>query len=44
MYFSCDRYEGALHGAHYTFPAHQASLKMDRDEREGVKWLLSLNA
>ena len=34
-------YEGVVHGTHYTFPALSTSKAVDRDGREGLKWLLS---
>ncbi|KAI0738332.1 Alpha/Beta hydrolase protein [Daedaleopsis nitida] len=36
------RNPGTLHGFYYTFPAIAVAQKVDRDAREGLKWLLSL--
>ncbi|KAI0738335.1 alpha/beta-hydrolase [Daedaleopsis nitida] len=36
------RYPGCPHGFHYSFPGISATAKVDQDEREGLKWLLSL--
>ncbi|RPD55184.1 hypothetical protein L226DRAFT_470675 [Lentinus tigrinus ALCF2SS1-7] len=36
------KYPGTLHGFHYAFPQIAAAQKLDRDSREGLKWLLGL--
>ncbi|TFK82143.1 hypothetical protein K466DRAFT_556975 [Polyporus arcularius HHB13444] len=34
-------YAGCLHGFHYSFPTISAAVKLDRDTRDGLRWLLS---
>ena len=38
------RYPSVVHGTHYGFPKLETSIAVDRDAREGLKWLLSLTA
>ncbi|KAI0741789.1 Alpha/Beta hydrolase protein [Daedaleopsis nitida] len=35
-------YPGLTHGSHIWFPMISKSIKIDRDERDGLRWLLSL--
>ncbi|RDX52805.1 hypothetical protein OH76DRAFT_1454214 [Lentinus brumalis] len=35
------KYPGCLHGFHYSFPSISAAVKLDRDAREGIRWLLT---
>ncbi|RPD53880.1 hypothetical protein L226DRAFT_548399 [Lentinus tigrinus ALCF2SS1-7] len=36
-------YSGCFHAFHYLFPGVAAAVKLDRDAREGIKWLLFLS-
>ncbi|TFK87906.1 hypothetical protein K466DRAFT_599116 [Polyporus arcularius HHB13444] len=38
------KYVGTVHGFHYAFPRIGAATELDRDAREGLKWLLSLSS
>ena len=33
------RYAGTLHGFNYTFPRIAVAVKLDRDARDGLRWL-----
>ncbi|TFK85553.1 alpha/beta-hydrolase, partial [Polyporus arcularius HHB13444] len=35
------QYPGCFHGFHYVFPSISSAVKLDRDAREGIQWLLS---
>ncbi len=35
------RYPGVPHGFYYMFPEIEAAKKVDRDARDGLRWLLS---
>ncbi|KAI0704743.1 Alpha/Beta hydrolase protein [Earliella scabrosa] len=37
------RNAGVPHGSHYSFPHISPAVKIDRDARDGLKWLLSLS-
>ncbi|KAM5545521.1 hypothetical protein V8D89_000559 [Ganoderma adspersum] len=36
------RYDGVIHGFYYTFPWISAAKNVDRDARDGLRWLLNL--
>ncbi|KAI0708761.1 alpha/beta hydrolase fold-domain-containing protein [Cerioporus squamosus] len=38
------KYVGTVHGFHYAFPRIAAAVRVDRDAREGLRWLLGLGS